>query len=279
MRSEAIEIEGGVDVGFRLTKIAARSGFQSVLETVEFLKAPALPSCLSDDMVRALISPGLSSADVERSLCILSEQRVQLVDSHQGMLAAALADRVDDRSLTNASVICHVDVGASAVRATVFKSGHLVDYAWLEIGSGFISLAGTGVLSAISESGETFLDGVAKQATIGEKLEEEKLELFCMLLGEIIAHFLCDRRPPQLTQRLLASEKLKQEFPVDEYVFSGGIFAYAGLNAPPVLTRPDVGQILQASVLSSMSERGLSFSLSQNPLFATAAGLCRVQIP
>lgn len=300
----------GVDVGRRLTKLfVAGPDVQSagnmplastahVCESVDFLRSPlttvkdAFGQLHDIEFTLAACSDEVGLQCVSAMEQVVGDGRLCFVEESIAKVAAALADQADRLSQTALSTVCHVDVGAHSISAQVFRDGRLIDAASLEIGASFMLLSADGTLLSLSEAGETFLDGVAKKAVIGERLEPEKIELLSMLLGEVVAHFLNDKRPPQLPQRLLATEKLKQEFPVSQFLFSGGVFALPTLcdqlrhvpqHCAPTemphaqLVHGDVGPILKRCILESMGERQLAYSVSGNPLFARASGL--LQIP
>lgn len=277
----------GVDVGRRLTKffVARATGqgveksdgpTQYVCESEQFLEAPLAAvrnalgqlSDLQFSMAACTDEIGLQIVSAMEGL--VSDGRFLFIEESIAATAGALADHADRLSLARQATVCHVDVGAHSVSAQVFHSGQLIDGASLEIGASFMTLSEDGTVMGLSDSGETFLDGVAKKAAIGEKLESEKLELFSMLLGEVVAHFLHDKRPPQLPQRLLSTDKLRQDYAISHYLFAGGVFA---TQSAAQLSHGDLGPLLQRCILESMSERHLSHSLSGNPLFARASGL------
>lgn len=264
-----------LDVGARLTK-AVLGGMNDrlIIDTADLIRQPATISSALHDAGNAgllLCKMPFESESVSAMLLEIADWKVCRIDDGQSELAAGLHALADTRSKAEMTTLCHVDVGADAVRASVFSDGEVVDHASLGIGSEFMTLSNTDELLALSDSGETFLDGVAKSAPIGKKLETDKLELFCMLLGEVIAHFLCDKRPPQLTQRLLNTEKLRQEYAITHYSFSGGIFA------APLTTSFPVGAVLRTCLAASMDERQLSWSVCEEPIFATALGLLQLE--
>lgn len=265
-----------LDVGTRLTKAVVGGPAGRIwTDTSELIREPGMITsalCKTGSGGRLLYRVPVGFESLSAVLLSMRDWNVHCIDEDKAELAAGLHAHADTRSKSDRTTLCHVDLGADAVRATVFMDGAVVDRSCLGIGSEFMTLSDANVLLALSDSGETFLDGVAKAAPIGGKLEADKLELFCMLLGEVIAHFLKDKRPPQLTQRLLNTEKLRQEYAITHYTFSGGIFA-----VPPESSFP-VAAVLRTCVAASMDERDLSWSVCEEPLFATALGMLQLEI-
>lgn len=276
-----------VDVGSCLSKAARWNGNSLDFDfwtTEHFLSKPesCLRALLQEPNELVLIGSSypsfvLSEVFLPSEFAKLTESCApESVDENVANISASRFYRVADLSADSQSTICHVDVGAGCVLALVFKNGALIDQACLGLGSEFISITEKGVVTEISEYGETFIDGVAKTAPVGQVLPAEKLELFCMLLGEVIAHFLHDKRPPQITQRLLTGEKLRRDQPVDRFILSGGIFSY---DADKIDSLYNPGRILRRTIIESLKERQMNYEIGRSPMFAGAAGLLGSQIP
>lgn len=177
-------------------------------------------------------------------------------------------------SAERGTTICNIDVGGGTANLAVISAGRFVDSACLGIGGRFLKFDAEHNLEAITDSGETFLDAVAKSDLLakGKRPDPELLCLLGNLLAEVIAHAAANPQPPQITQRLLVSEPLRHDYKIDEYWFSGGVAALMEKPGGDVFAFADMGEFLARGLKNSMSERGLKVSIPPNPIRATVLG-------
>ncbi|MBX9686489.1 MAG: ethanolamine ammonia-lyase reactivating factor EutA [Candidatus Obscuribacterales bacterium] len=170
--------------------------------------------------------------------------------------------------------ICNIDIGGGTSNFSVFSDGKLIDSACLSIGGRCIQFDEENKLCALSESGETFLDGVAKLNLFrqGEIISEDQLELVSALLAEIILHTASSSSPPQIVQRLLQSEALSQNYKIDEYRFSGGVATCMREKFDNPYLFGDLGIFLAEAMLAALKEKEINYSLAEDGIRATVIG-------
>ncbi len=104
--------------------------------------------------------------------------------------------------------ICNIVVGDDFTRIAICSDGYVIDTAAFALGGQTLQIDDSGTMLEISESGETFLDALAKKIKTGDQVEEELVERLSNLIGETIINLLVRKRPPQISMRLLESEPL-----------------------------------------------------------------------
>ena len=177
-------------------------------------------------------------------------------------------------SQENSKTICNIDIGGGTTNFSVFRNGNCVDTACLGIGGRFIQLDESFIVSALTDSAEDFLDGVAKLklVKVGAKLEFETAQLFCNLLSEVILHTCTRKRAPQIVQRLLQTDALKLDYSIDEYWFSGGIAECMLRPHKNQVPFGDMGNLLAQCLLQALEERELNYKISPGGIRATVIG-------
>lgn len=170
--------------------------------------------------------------------------------------------------------ICNVDIGGGTTNIAVFFAGKLIDTACVGIGGRCIKFDNNERVVALTESGETFFDAVAKlrYIEIGEKLSEENLELFGALLAEAILHAVLSNDPPQVSQRLLLTDALTQNYHIDEFWFSGGVAELMVSPPQDALAYGDMGVYLARGLLGALHDRQLKWFIPEHPVRATVIG-------
>src|SRR5262249_46580325 len=130
---------------------------------------------------------------------------------HLESILAARGSGAARPSLQRQKTICNVDIGGGTTNIAIHMNGELLDTACVGIGGRFMRVSPDREVLAISDSGELFLDGVAKVVRKGDRLTEENLEQFGELLAEAILRCVLPGRPPQLSQRLLTTDPLRND--------------------------------------------------------------------
>lgn len=234
----------------------------------------------SDIQTGAVIITGESSRarnarEVAESISELSGDFV--VASAGCRLESLLAGRGSGAALASresGKTICNIDIGGGTSNYAVFENGKLVDSACLGIGGRCIRFAVDGQIMRFTESGETFLDAVAKlqYLPLGSCPDPELLDLISSLLAEIIAHAACSASPPQVVQRLLQTQPLRHDYVIDEYWFSGGVAECMRDVSLDWLSFGDLGILLGRALPSAFAERRLKYHVSELGIRATVIG-------
>lgn len=158
---------------------------------------------------------------------------------------AAASGAVDD-SMHSATSVCNIVLTNDTIRLAICRKGLVVDTAAFALGSRTFEIAEDNVITAISESGETFLNGVAKNIAVGDVLDPSMPGLLSNLIGETVVNLPVRKRPPQISMRLLCTEPFGHHFGTMSYVL-------CNLAEPGRMTT-----LIVQSIQDSLSERELA---------------------
>lgn len=284
--------------------IKETAGFESRLGCLisdckrELNRLNLLPECLDLLLLESLEAGSEAAGDASISILdesgLLSEtylnhfeglaQTVVILQASLCGLAylAGLGSGAWEDSKRRGGIVCNLDLSDSAARVSVFENAELIDYAVLGLGTNCLQFSAQGELACISESGENFLDGVAKLhlLELGSKPDPELIKLISSLIAETLAHLLCSKRLPQIASRMLESEPLRRDYSIDRYWISGLI----GESSDLEFARSDLSGYLMTELPRALAERSLDFQCSKQGVFATFRGaralyrqLCRQQ--
>lgn len=191
-------------------------------------------------------------------------------------LIAGKGSGAEEYSRRESKVICNIDIGGGTCNYAVFDCGRLIDTACLAIGGRCIRFNDRGEVCKFTDSGETFLDGVAKLQLLplNCKADMPLLELIANLLAEVILHAASSMAPPQIVQRLLINKPLRHDYKIDEFLISGGVaecMQMTDLVDNPFAFR-DMGVLLGEALKEALAERLLAYRLSPQGIRATVIG-------
>ena len=187
-------------------------------------------------------------------------------------ILAARGSGAAQKSLENKRTILNIDIGGGTTNLAVFASGELLDAACIGIGGRFLMLSQDRHVISITESGELFMDAIAKRTIRGEQVSHDRLKHYGQLLGEALIQATISHRPPQIARRLYITEPLNHEYSIDEYWFSGGVAEF--MQAPPKdpLMFQDMGAYLASGLVESLSAKGVAYTIAPLPIRATVIG-------
>ena len=236
---------------------------------------------------------GVTAADIDTGAAIITGETARLRNA--GAVIQALAELAGDFVAASAGphlesilaargsgaveasrlrqcTVCNVDVGGGTTNIAVFSRGELIDTACLGIGGRFLQLTAEGRLRSLTESGELFLDAVAKLIKPGEEIPSEQRQHLGDLLAEAIVQYLIAVRPPQVSQRLLITEPLRRDYSIDEFWFSGGVAEFMQSAPADPLNFGDMGAYLAAGLIEALARRGARYHVPPMPIRATVIG-------
>lgn len=169
---------------------------------------------------------------------------------------AARATGALAKSLAEKGTICSITMRELITDVAICFGGEVIDTASMAIGPRLMSFTPELVVTSISDSGETFLDAVAKKIEAADLVEETMVNLVAALIGEAVANLICRKKAPQVTQRLLSSDPLKQDYTIDQILLSGTIVQYIReLGSVDSRIVGHLGGFLAENLIASFSER------------------------
>lgn len=196
---------------------------------------------------------------------------------HLESLLAGRGSGAEYASRTQGKTICNIDIGGGTCNYAVFQNGEFIDSACLGIGGRCIQFDEVGRVFCFTESGETFLDGVAKLhlLPVGVVPSSDLLELIAELISELILHAATQKVAPQIVQRLMQTEALRLNYTVDEFWISGGVaecLRVESAEPQPVDRFADMGVFLANALPGAFQERKLKFRVAERAIRATVIG-------
>ncbi len=170
--------------------------------------------------------------------------------------------------------ICNIDIGGGTTNIAVFSEGNLIDSACLGLGGRCIQFDSVGRVCGFTDSGEDFLNGVAKfhLFSSGTKPEYELLELTGALISEMVMHAVTSKALPQLVRRLMLTKGLSHSYCIDEYRVSGGVAECMRNPSADPFQYGDMGVFVARGLIGAFQERSIQYSLAKTGIRSTVIG-------
>lgn len=116
--------------------------------------------------------------------------------------------------------ICNIVLSEWTTLIEVVRDGTAIDSAVVGLGGSTLQIDDRDVVVAISETGETFLDAVAKKIKVGDVLDSQMPLVLANLMAETVVNVVARKRPPQISMRLLDSEPLAEFYDARGFVLA-----------------------------------------------------------
>lgn len=116
--------------------------------------------------------------------------------------------------------ICNIVLFEWTTLIEVIRDGLAVDSAVVGLGGSTLRIDDRDLVVAISETGETFLDAVAKKIKVGDVLDSQMPAVLANLMAETVVNVVARKRPPQISMRLLDSEPLAEFYDARGFVLA-----------------------------------------------------------
>lgn len=198
---------------------------------------------------------------------------------HLESLLAGRGSGAEHASRAQRKTICNIDIGGGTCNYAVFKNGVFIDSACLGIGGRCIQFDENGQINRFTESGETFLDGVAKlrMLPLGTSPAGDLLELIASLISELVLHVATRAVPPQIVQRLMHTDALRLDYEIDEFWISGGVAdcmrdSSSSESGSAAHKYGDMGWLIARALPAAFAERNLKFRIAEQTIRATVIG-------
>ena len=192
-------------------------------------------------------------------------------------LESLLAGRgagAEQASRSGKKTICNIDIGGGTCNYAVFQSGELIDSACLGIAGRFLQFDRNGKLIRVTESGETFLDGVAKLSLLPLESQPDLdlLELLAALLSEVVLHVVNTKKAPQIVQRLMQTDSLRLDYQIDELWFSGGVAECMRSDNADPFAFGDMGVLLGKLLRQTLEDKQMQYKIADSGIRSTVIG-------
>ncbi len=181
-------------------------------------------------------------------------------------------------SIENHRTVANIDVGGGTSNIGVFKEGRVIDTACINVGGHLLELEkGKDQITFIAEPANEVLSEIGMPLRVGDKMTQKQLITVAEKMAEIIVESILDRKPGRLLQRLLMTNPLKCDYPIDFVMISGGVADYVyndfePVSIPDITIYGDIGPVLGWAIRKAFRERGISLIVPLETIRATVIG-------
>jgi len=182
------------------------------------------------------------------------------------------------RSEQLGGTVAAVDIGGGTTNIALFRSGHVLDTACLNLGGKALRLdPATGQVRAITPAARTVLGARAMARSEGQSLDLLALRRTGEALADAIAGALVGQAPQASFTGLYDGHPLTGEYRIGEVLLSGGVANDMYNPEPPsleaALRHGDIGPALGWALRSALEAHGLKVGRPVETTFATVIGV------
>lgn len=132
-----------------------------------------------------------------------------------------------DYSRRNHCTVANIDIGGGTANIGIFKNGEPLDSCCINVGGRLLQLdRSSGKISMVSSPMALILAAEAIPAKAGDLPALAMLTQVCDTMCRIIVECLQNQAPTGLVSRLLMTEPLRLDYPIDQVMISGGVADY-----------------------------------------------------
>ncbi len=202
-----------------------------------------------------------------------------VVASAGGKLEAVIAGKgsgAADYSRNHACTVANIDIGGGTANIAVFRQGNAIDSCCVNIGGRLLQLdPDSGRITQISEPMSAILASMGVGLAVGRTPDLRELEAVCAVMAETVGA--CLESPTPLARRLLMTEPLRLDYPLDVVMVSGGVADYVygdphRLDPREVRRHGDIGPLLGRLVHQWFTNRGYTLIRPTETIRATVIG-------
>lgn len=197
---------------------------------------------------------------------------------HLEAIIAGRGSGAASRSEQIGGTVAGVDIGGGTSNIAVFKNGHVIDTACVNLGGKALRFdPATGQVLRISPAGATVLAARSMARSVSQALDLPAIRRTGEALGEAIAGALAFEPPPEPATGLYDGPPLRGDYRIDEVLISGGVANDLYQPEPPsleaALRHSDIGPALAWGLKSALSARGFTLARPVETTFATVIGV------
>lgn len=196
---------------------------------------------------------------------------LEAVIAGRGSGAAARSEQIG-------GTVAAVDIGGGTTNIAIFRSGHVLDTACINLGGKALRLdPATGQVRVITPAARTVLGARAMARSEGQALDLLSLRRTGEALADAIAGTLATEPPPASATGLYDGRPLTGEYHIQEVLVSGGVANDLYNPEPPsleaALRHGDIGPALGWALRPALEARGLKVGRPIETTFATVIGV------
>jgi ethanolamine utilization protein EutA len=151
-------------------------------------------------------------------------------------------------------VTVNVDIGGGTSNIGVFREGHTLDTACLNIGGHLIELEKeSDKITYIAEPARAVLRECGLPLKVGDRVHLGELKTVAETMAKSVVETITSQTLTDLTRELLMTPPLRLDYPVERVMISGGVadFVYSDFNpvsVPQVSKYGDIGPLLGCQI-------------------------------
>ncbi len=175
-------------------------------------------------------------------------------------------------------VTVNVDIGGGTSNIGVFREGHTLDTACLNIGGHLIELEKeSDKITYIAEPARAVLRECGLPLKVGDRVHLGELKTVAETMAKSVVETITSQTLTDLTRELLMTPPLRLDYPVERVMISGGVadFVYSDFNpvsVPQVSKYGDIGPLLGWAVREKLKEVGIEPVKPSETIRATVIG-------
>jgi ethanolamine utilization protein EutA len=184
-------------------------------------------------------------------------------------LLAAMGSGATARSRDQGTTILSCDIGGGSSNLAISKDGEVLSTSCIAVGGTLLALDAQQKISRLADPALIVMQHLGLNYHVGDPIPEEDLENIASTMSQVLIEVMTGPPKSALTKRLMMTDSLDFSFPIDEYLFSGGVseFIY-GANG----CYHDMGAILAHKIRSLVPKLQSPVVEPANKIRATVIG-------
>ncbi|MHB8170104.1 MAG: ethanolamine ammonia-lyase reactivating factor EutA [Thermincolia bacterium] len=175
-------------------------------------------------------------------------------------------------------ITVNVDVGGGTSNIGVFRNGRAIDTACINIGGHLIELERQGDrITYIAEPARAVLRDCGLHWQVGDRLSLEDLKRVAGVMARSVMESCTAKELSTVTRELMMTPALRQDYPVEKLMFSGGVADYIYNDFRPVAISQvteygDIGPLLGWAIREELAAAGIVPEKPGETIRATVIG-------
>ncbi|MCH6551858.1 MAG: ethanolamine ammonia-lyase reactivating factor EutA, partial [Planctomycetes bacterium] len=208
----------------------------------------------------------LFAAEAGKFVCATAGPNLEAVMAAHGSGACARSESVDGEART----VLNVDMGGGTAKLAICRDGEIVETAAINVGARLVAMDELGRITRIEPAGLIVAEELGIPLEVGGTLSETQQRAMAEVLADCVLN-LAERRPlAPLTDRLMITDPLSFDGPIDAVTFSGGVSEYVYGNESRNFG--DLGILLGKAVRAGVDRLGAPIEPSEQQIRATVIG-------
>jgi len=175
-------------------------------------------------------------------------------------------------------LIVNIDVGGGTANYAVFQEGEAIDTACLNVGGHLIEIEPGGrKITFIAEPAQHVLKALDCHLKVGDEVPFSQLQKIALTMARCIGEVLKCKVPSELTRKLLMTEPLTLDYPIQKVMISGGVADHVYKDFSPRSVEEisffgDMGPLLGWALRQTLLEEGFELIKPLETVRATVIG-------